>query len=162
MKNIFVLFLLITCGISGLQAQIADSKTNAIPKIFQLGEDEKIYDELVKGYPLSLLEASNNDVKVAFDKWIGVLEDMQDYADKIRYDIKGVKLRLHVFWNENGSIDHLGYLLREDSKNVNDAELKAFLKTFVSRSKMDIESMRKYSFYTTATFPVYAERFSGK
>ena len=162
MKNIFILFLLITCAISGLQAQIAESKTNTIQKIFQLGEDENIYDELVKGYPLSLLEASNNDVKVAFDKWIGVLEDMQNYADKIRYNIKGVKLRLHVFWNENGSIDHLGYLLREDSKNVNDAELKAFLKTFVSRSQMDIESVRKYSFYTTATFPVYAERFSEK
>ena len=99
MKNIFILFLLITCAISGLQAQIAESKTNTIPKIFQLGEDENIYDELVKGYPLSLLEASNNDVKVAFDKWIGVLEDMQNYADKIRYNIKGVKLRLHVFWN---------------------------------------------------------------
>lgn len=162
MKNFFILFLLITCVISDLQGQIAESKTNTIPKIFQLGEDEKIYDELVKGYPLSLLEASNNDVKVAFNKWIKVLEDMEGFAQKIRYDIKGVKLRLHVFWNENGLIDHLGYLLREDSKNVNDAELKAFLKTFVNRSKMDIESVRKYSFYTTATFPVYAERFSKK
>ncbi|MCI5082015.1 MAG: hypothetical protein MRY78_09990 [Saprospiraceae bacterium] len=161
MKNILAILMLTTlCG-TGVYAQIADSQANDIPKVFRLGEDEAIYDALVKGYPLSLLEATNNDVKVAFNKWIGVLEDMQTYAEKIRYDIKGVKLRLHVFWNENGSIDHLGYLLREDSKNVNDAELKAFLKSFISRSKMDIESMRRYSFYTTATFPVYVERYKG-
>ena len=160
MKNVLSIICFSLCVVTITQAQITEESANKIPKVFKLGEDESTYDELVKGYPLSLLEATNNDVKGAFNKWIQVLEEMENYSEKIRYNIKGLKLRLHVFWNESGNIDHIGYLLREDSRNVNDAELKAFLKSFVGRSKMDITAMRKYSFYTTATFPVYVERYT--
>ncbi len=153
MKVVFTLILGTTLFASTLLAQSED-----MPEVFRLGENERGYEALNQNYSQTLLEVCNFDTQKAFDTWMGMMREMEDYSKKIRFDIKGVKLWLHVFWNEDGSISHIGYLLRPDSRNVNPLELAAFLKTFMGRYELPLTSSRKFSHYTGANFPIYSEK----
>ena len=113
MKVVLSLILGTTLFASTLLAQ-----TQEMPAVFKLGENEKGYEALNQAYSQTLLEVSNFDTQKAFDTWMGMMREMEEYSKKIRFDIKGVKLWLHVFWNEDGSVSHIGYLLRPDSRNI--------------------------------------------
>lgn len=158
MKLFLSLFLMLSLSSSSLiaQKQVAEK----MPAVFKLGENEKNYEKLTRSYSLSLLEACNNDIKVAFEKWLEMMVEVDTYAKKINYDLKGVKVWLHVFWAEDGSIDNIGYLLRPDSRNVDSAELKAFLASFCRQYKFPITASRRFSHYTGATFPTFKERMN--
>ncbi|MCO6476757.1 MAG: hypothetical protein J5I94_09050 [Phaeodactylibacter sp.] len=153
MKVLFTLILGTTLFASTLSAQ-----SEEMPEVFKLGENERGYEALNQTYSQTLLEVSDFDTQKAFDTWMNMMREMEDYSKKIRFDIKGVKLWLHVFWNEDGSISHVGYLLRPDSRNVNPLELAAFLKTFMGRYKLPLTSGKKFSHYTGANFPIYSEK----
>lgn len=127
-------------------------------QVFQLGEDEKLYEQVYQEYSQNLLEVANYDTKAAFDNWLSMLIEMEKYAEKLRFDLNGVKLYLHVFWNFDGSIDHIGYLLRPDSRNISQAELGAFFKTFMKKYKFPLTSSKKFNHYTGANFPVYSQK----
>jgi len=149
------LFLLITMlNLSLLNAQ----STAAFPDVFVMGHHEAGYEELTQTYKQSLLEACNNDMQTAFDKWLEMMQQMEAYADEIDYNIDGVKVLMHVFWNEDGSIANLGYFLRPNSRNVPTAELTAFFKSFIRQYKFPITSDRKFAHYTKASFPTFTER----
>jgi hypothetical protein len=130
---------------------------SAQPKVFILGEDEALYERLTQTYNQPLLEACHNDVQVAFEQWLNMMQEIDDYAERIRFDIKGVKVWMHVFWNSQGAIDHIGYLLRPDSRNISTAELSAFLSSFMNRYTFPQTSDRKFSHYTGATFPTFTQ-----
>lgn len=132
----------------------------AMPKVFLMGENEKGYEQLTQDYSQSLLEVCGNNMETAFQKWLDMVKDMEQYAQKIKFDVKGVKLRLHVFWAADGKLDHIGYLLRSDSRNINTDEMTAFLSSFMNRYKPVITSDKKFSHYTGATFPTFVERLS--
>ena len=83
---------------------------------------------------------------------------MDAYAENIDFDLKGVKVWLHVFWSETGRIDHLGFLLRPDSRLINVSELKVFFAGFIEQYQLQVTSTRKFNHYTGATFPTVAER----
>ncbi len=151
-----VLFFLLSgiLSLSNLQAQNGD----ATPTVFVMGKHEAGYEELTQTYKQSLLEACGNDMKMAFDKWLEMMQQMEAYADEIDYNIDGVKVLMHVFWNENGSIAHLGYFLRPNSRNVPAEELTAFFKSFIRQYKFPVSSERKFAHYTKASFPTFTER----
>lgn len=132
----------------------------AMPKVFLMGENEKGYEQLTQDYAQSLLEVCDNNMEMAFENWLEMVKEMEQYAQKIKFDLKGVKLRLHVFWSPEGKIDHMGYLLRSDSRNINTAELSAFLSSFINRYKFAKTSDKKFSHYTGATFPTFVEKYS--
>lgn len=152
MKFIYSLFILCLFAGSAL------AQETEIPKVFVLGEQEKSYEQLNQTYSQTLLEASGNDIKLAFDNWLDMMEAMDKYAEKIHYDLKGIRLWLHVFWAEDGTVDHLGYLLRPDSRNANEAELNAFFSTFIKKYKFPVKSEKKFNHYTGATFPTFIQR----
>lgn len=128
------------------------------PTIFILGENEKNYEQLTQDYSQSLLEASHNDIKKAFNYWIEMMSAMDDYADKVRFDLKGVKVWMHVFWSADGHIDHIGYILRPDSRNVKTAELSAFFSSFTRKYKFPLKSNKNFNHYTGASFPTFVQR----
>lgn len=139
------------------------SQNETRPAVFQLGDNEQLYNDLAREYSQTLLEAAGNDLQLAFNYWLDLMVKVEGYADQIKYDVNGIKLWLHVFFNADGSIDHVGYLLRDDSKNVDPAELSAFFKGFLKNgNKIAVSSSKKFSFYTGATFPTYVQRASGK
>ena len=113
MKFIYSLFIL------SLFAGSAFTQDTTLPKVFALGEQEKAYEQLNKTYSQTLLEASGNDIKLAFTYWLDMMEAMDKYAEKIKFDLKGIRLWIHVFWAEDGTIDHIGYLSSAtDNNNV--------------------------------------------
>ncbi|MEZ5042701.1 MAG: hypothetical protein R2828_22600 [Saprospiraceae bacterium] len=127
-----------------------------IPKVFTLGESEQAYESLNQAYSKTLLEATNGDIKTAFDQWLNMMKEMDRYAEDINYDLNGAKIWLHVFWAANGKIDHIGYLLRSDSKNINEDELKAFFSSFMNRYTFPIKADKPFNHYTGATFPTFS------
>ena len=141
-----------------LFATTLSAQSEEMPEVFRLGENEKGYEALNQTYSQTLLEVSNFDTQKAFNAWMDMMKEMEEYAKKIRFDIKGVKLWLHVFWNEDGSISHIGYLLRPDSRNIDPLELAAFFKTFKGRYTLPLSSSKKFSHYTGANFPIYSEK----
>lgn len=151
-----VLFFLLSgiLSLSSLQAQSGD----ATPTVFVMGKHEAGYEELTQTYKQSLLEACGNDMQVAFDKWLEMMQKMEAYADEIDYNIDGVKVLMHVFWNEDGSIAHLGYFLRPNSRNIPTEELTAFFRSFIRQYKFPVSSQRKFAHYTKASFPTFTER----
>ncbi|KAA3637051.1 MAG: hypothetical protein DWQ02_07305 [Bacteroidetes bacterium] len=152
MKLIYSLFaFLMLAGVSYGQETTA-------PKVFVLGEQEKSYEQLNQAYSQTLLEASDNNIQEAFNQWVSMMEAMDKYAEKIKFDLKGVRVWLHVFWSQDGTIDHIGYLLRPDSRNANPAELNAFFSTFMKKYKFPVKSEKKFNHYTGATFPTFIQR----
>lgn len=133
---------------TSLYAQQSD-----LPRAFVLGEKEKVYEQLAQEYSQSLLEVTGNDITQAFEHWLDMMQAIDQYADKIRFDIKGIRVWLHVFWSPEGSIDHIGYLLRPDSRNVDTAELTAFFSSFARQYVLPLKSSKPFSHYTGATFP---------
>ena len=150
-----LLFLLLTGALtSTMQAQPGSE----LPRVFVLGEEEQAYEQLTKDYSQSLLTACNYDMKAAFDKWLGMMQEMETYSEKINFDLKGISVWFHVFWNTDGNIEHIGFLLRPNSRNVPKAEMAAFLTTFMRRYTFPVTSGQKFSHYTGATFPTFSQR----
>jgi hypothetical protein len=143
-------------------SQLSLFSQDSTPSVFILGENESEYLELNTAYSQSLLEACNNDIQKAFDLWLGMMSEMDAYAEKIDYDIRGVKVMFHVFWNPDGSVAKLGYLLRPDSKLLPKEELNAFFSSFIKRYKLPLTSSKKFMHYTGATFPTYSEAYDKK
>ena len=65
---------------------------------------------------------------------------------------------LEVFWNTDGSIDHIGYVFRTNSRNVRPDEFSAFLSSFTRQYTFPLKSQQKFSHYTIATFPLHTEK----
>jgi hypothetical protein len=149
--RILMIALSTLLSFSALQAQEA-------PEVFMLGMQEKTYEELTKTYKQTLLEVCGNKMEVAFKKWLGMMQDMEAYSDQVGYNIDGLKLLLHVFWNEDGRIAHLGYFIRPNSRNVDTKELSAFFSSFIRQYKFPLTSDRKFMHYTKASFPTFDER----
>ena len=132
---------------------VTQDTTNAMPKVFLLGNYEKEYEKLSSEYSTSLLEVNDDDFQVAFAKWNALLKEMEAHAEMIDYDIKGIKLWLHVFWDKNGKIKHIAYFLKPNSRNVKREELSAFFKDFMNNYHVPAEYSDKFSHYSGAAFP---------
>jgi hypothetical protein len=158
-RTILFSCLLTLCSATIANAQAANNKVAVpLPRVFQLGTNEQAYDALVQEYAPSLLEVCNNDMKVAFDKWLDMMKALEDYAKKINFDINGVKVRLHVFWDEEGNIDHIGYVFRTNSRNIRAEEFGALLSSFSRQYVFPVTSKQKFSHYTIATFPLFSQK----
>lgn len=151
--NKIILALACCCLLS-----VAASAQNALGRAFVLGENEQSYEQLASKYPVGLLQVSDNDLNAAFDNWLGLLQAVDDYAGRIEYDIKGVKVYLHVFVAADGTIDHIGFLPRPDSRNVPLGELQAFFSGFARAYRMPVAGNQPFSHYAGATFPTLNER----
>lgn len=134
------------------------AQSDELPAVFMLGEQEQAYETLKEQYSQTLLEVTDYNTQEAFTNWMSMMEEMERYANKIKFDIDGIKIWLHAFWNPDGSISHMGYLLRPDSRNIDEVELAAFLKTFMKRYTFEITSNKPFSHYTGANFPIYGRK----
>ncbi|MEM9991708.1 MAG: hypothetical protein AAF738_08090 [Bacteroidota bacterium] len=93
-------------------------ETLIMPRVFVLGEYEEEYYLLQQTYATTLLEVCDDDMQLAFGKLTTMYEEMEVYAEQIGYDINGVRLWIHVFWDETGVIEYLGFHLRPNSRKV--------------------------------------------
>ncbi len=152
MKRTTLILSLCLLGAGLLPAQ------TVVPRIFLLNEAEQAYEKLSTEYSQTLLEANGHQIEKALDSWVKMMQAIDAYAEQQNFDIKGVKLWMHVFWNPNGGIDHIGFMLRPESRYVNPTELKALLGSFARTYTLPVRGERRFSHYTGSTFPTLSER----
>ena len=63
-----------------------------LPRVFLIGEHEEKYGLLYEEYHHILLTVCNDDMNMAFGKWMDMLSEMEAYAETIDFDLKGVKV----------------------------------------------------------------------
>jgi hypothetical protein len=156
-SNIFLsLFCIIQ--VNAMDGQLLFNDSTTLPKVFILGQHEKAYEKLYEQSSTVLLEVCHDDMNEAFDKWLGMLEEMEAYSNEIGFDIKGVKVWLNIFWDKDGSIEHIAYHLKVNSRNIDQMELSAFFSSFMNHYTFPVVSDRKYSHYGSASFPTFSRR----
>ncbi len=148
--------LLANSPYQSLQAQT--SRENNMPKVFVLGDNEKGYEQLVGAYGMPLLTACNNDMQRGFELWLSMMQEMEAYSKQINFDLDGIKVWLHVFWDKDGTVNHIAYHLRPNSRNVKTEELTAFFVSFTNHYKFPLTAVDKFSHYTGASFPTFSKR----
>ena len=79
--------------------------TQDLPRVFLVGENEESYEKMMGNYTELLLTVSDNSMDKAYDHWIGMLTEMEEFASSKDYDINGLKIWMNVFWNKSGKID---------------------------------------------------------
>ncbi len=161
MRNL-VLVLLIVLFSSGLKVTETFSQQSVpnkialkpvLPLVFQLGEFDKQYENTVPGYQ-PLLDACDGDMNMAYNKLLGMMQEMENYSRTIGYDLNGINAWMHFFWSENGDIEHIGFYLKPNSRNVNTDQFRQFLAKFVDQYKFPLRSKVKFSLYSSFSFPI--------
>lgn len=149
-----ILFLCHLCMMLGTHTISAQD----VPAVFVLGEDEAAYERVTNAFPRTLLAVSSNDLEVALKNWLELMGEIDRYSKAINFEIKGMKVWLHVFWNEDGTIAHIGFFFLPNSRNMKQEEVSAFFSSFIRQYKPVLKSDRKFSHYTSVSFPVLAEK----
>ncbi len=149
--------LLVLCGMSAFAQDEKDMAGQPLemPLVSLIGEDEDIFVALAETHGDIFLQVCNNDMDIAYDKWMDMLVAMEDYSHEINYDIRGVKTYLYVFWNADGTVKHLAFYPKANSRNIPIAELKAFFKGFAKEYKMSVTADKGFSHYASGSFPTF-------
>ena len=127
--------------------------TLSLPKVFLIGEYEEQYGLLYETYHDILLTVCHDDMNLAFDKWMDMLTEMEAYSDQIDFELRGIKVWLKVFWNATGTIQHISYYLKPNSRNIDIAELSAFLSSFMNHYQLPIKTEVNFTHNGSAAFP---------
>ncbi len=151
-----VFFFARTQAISGSSMTL-----DTLPSVFMIGENEIEYEELVGNCNKLLLTVCNDSMDLAYRKWMGLLSDMEKYAEANDFDIKGIKIWLNVFWNTDGTIKHLVYYPKPNSRNMDFSKLSVFMDSFTEKYKMDFTYQKCFSHYGSAAFPTFADIYLG-
>jgi len=126
---------------------------DTIPKVFLLGEHEVAFEKLTTDHSTMLLSACDDDMDLAYAKWLGMIREMEAHSEIVNYDLKGIKLWINIFWEEDGEVSHLAYHLKPQSKNVNTEKLTLFMEDFLEDYTFPFTYDQKFSHYGSAAFP---------
>lgn len=102
----------------------------------------------------TLLDVCDEDMNFAYDKLMGMMREMEAYAELVDFDLKGINAWMHFFWRPDGSIDHIGFHLKPNSKNVSTDLMKNFLEGFAKQYKLPLKHSKKFSHYSSFSFPL--------
>ena len=112
----YIRFVMCVCmfslwGSTSAQYNTTYTATSSVPSVFMLGEHQESYQSLKSAYPTTLLALNNEDLTSAYADWVYVLNAIEAFADKVDFNLAGVKLWMHVYWKSDGSIDHIAYFI---------------------------------------------------
>lgn len=127
-----------------------------IPMVSLIGEYQDGLEHLTETHPDLLLSVCGDDLDYAYEQWMDLLAAIEDYATSIEYDIRGLKAYMYVFWNADGTIEHLAFFPKPNSRNIAIAELRALFKSFIRQYRMPIAADTGFSHYASAAFPTFA------
>ncbi len=132
---------------------------DTIPSVFMIGEHEFEYEDKVQECNKLLLEVCQDSMELAYKHWLLMLHDMEIYAESQKFDIKGIKIWLNVFWNADGSLDKLVYYPKPNSRNTDFTKLTAFLEKFLVYYEFPLQYKSCFAHYGSATFPTFAKLY---
>ena len=147
-------------SILSVKAQYAQpNRYDSLPRVFELNNfDEIAFEKIKSDYETTLLSASKNDVETAYYCWMHLLKHLESFSQKRNIDLNGVKLWLYIFWQKDGTIEHVGYFLKPHSKNIETEVVKALLSNFCDEYKFPLKGEKNFSNYNSANFPVNIEK----
>ncbi len=151
---VFFMFIL-----ARMEAQTVESPD--LPNVFVIGDHVQEYERLYLKN-INLLEVCKDDMKLAFENWMHMVEKMDDLSQELGVDLKGIKLWLNVFWDAEGNIKHLAYYPKPTSKNIEYNLLTAFFKNFVNSYQLPLKASQDFSHYGSAAFPTLSDRLASK
>lgn len=157
MKWMYMLLLTVVGGlfINAHSPHLSQSE-QLDPTVFEIERNVVLFEKLSLEYDSLLFTACDNDFKVALNKWTDLLKQMERNADRLGYDIDGVKLWLKVFWNEKGEIDYIAYSFKPSSKYVDAAKFSRFMEYFRRKYRPNrLRTKFKYSHYAGVAFPAF-------
>ena len=165
--KIFFLFLTVSLlhfsDLNATEVYPANSQDSlGIPKAFMMGEHEAAFEVMIQEHQALLLAVCDNNMDIAFEKWLSMLKEMEAYSELVEYDLKGIKMWLNVFWDEDGTVDHIAYYLKPNSRNVDTELLTLFLIDFMNNYKFPLIAGEKFSHYGSAAFPTLPRRVKTK
>ena len=134
------------------------AQASVLPTVFLIGEYEDRYLELSKAHPAQFMSVYDNDIDRAYKGWTNCLMDMEDYAGRINFDLKGIKVWINLYFNADGTISNLAFYPKPNSRNVPDEELTAFFKSFVSHYHLPVTAEKGFQHSTSASFPTFFQR----
>ena len=134
---------------------VQDTNSFDIPQVFMIGEYSEYYADLSLDHPDILLSVFQNDMDFAFEKWAGMLVEMEHYSEEIEYDIKGLKIWFNIYFNPDGTIKYLAFFPKPNSRNIPVEELTAFFKNFAKVYKMNVTTENGFQHSASAAFPTF-------
>lgn len=160
MRLIICFFYLTLIAINTLPA--SSTVIDSLPLVFLIGEKEAAYEDLVEECSEPLFSISDNSMDKAYGSWLGMLHDIEVFAVEDSFDIKGVKIWINTFWNGDGSIKHIAYYPKPNSKNIDYDKMTIFLKKFSAQYRFKESFEKCFSHYGSATFPTHAQYYLEK
>jgi len=100
----------------------------------------------------------NNDLDQAFKGWSEFLMDIEDYATDLKFDIKGTKLWMNIYFNPDGTISNLAFFPKPNSRNIPEDQLVTFFKNFVRQYRFLETSDKGFQHSASASFPTFFHR----
>ena len=155
MKYLLFITLVILQDIAFAQST---ASTVSVPQVFLIGEHEDQYMDLSKKHPAIFISVYGNDIDRAFRGWSEMLMDMEDYAADLNFDILGVKLWFNIYFNADGTIKHLAFYPKPNSRNVPVEHLTAFFKNFVAQYQLPVKAEKAFQHSASAGFPTFFHR----
>ncbi len=134
-----------------------DVELDTMPTVFTVGEYGKKYEELVSDCDLALFQISGQSMDTAYMHWLEVLNDIESFSNNNNFDIRGVKIWVNIFWNADGSIQHIVYFPKRSSRNINFDHFGKMLEDYIKYANPFLLSGGCYSHFGSASFPTHAE-----
>jgi len=135
-------------------------QTTVVPEVFLIGQYEDSYFQLSQQHPQALLSVYNDNLDLAYKGWSEFLMDIEDYATELEFDIKGAKIWLNVYFNQDGSISNLAFYPKPNSRNIQNDHLVAFFKSFVRQYHYPEVAEKGFQHSASASFPTFFHRTS--
>ena len=158
LKKFYILQLVISfIAITDTIAQ--DLVNDTLPSVFMIGEFELQYESMVVDCSELLLGVCDDSMDEAYKEWLLMLKDIEDYAVSQEFEIRGIKTWLNIFWNEDGTIKHLVFYPKPNSRNMDFEELRQFFASFVAQYTFSKSFEDCFAHYGSAKFPSFAELY---
>ena len=140
-------------------AQDESVRSEELPQVFIIGEFEHDYEKMVLECDDHLLSVCDGSMDMAYNVWLHMISNLEQFASEKSFDINGTKLWLTAYWNKDGTIKHLVYYPKPNSKNMDFQKLTGFFTEFTGVYKLPLESESCFSHYGSATFPSFANHY---
>lgn len=165
-RNLFIIHLLFATLCSSVIAQDSlSSKTNPVLaplRVSMIGDDESLQSSLNIECSDILINIQGLDMSQAYTIWLSMLSDLEKYADRMSFDIKGLRLWINVYWEEDGSIRHINYYPKPNSKNIDFEQFSHFLNGFANDYRLLLKHSSCFSHFGSASFPTFYDQLLKK
>jgi hypothetical protein len=148
-KFLFIFFqFFLTSSLITLSAQ----STDTVKIVYPLGEGAEI-DYLMARYPTTVQQIVKNDPAKTKAHWKEFGLALEKFFDDIEFDVKGVKLMMHVCWSKEGKLLHIGFMFKDNSRNMKEDDFKIAISQFVDKYKSTLSYKEPFTYYGSLNFP---------